>query len=191
MKYDVAAVSDLGDKLEIKYVDTYQNSMLKNDGPYVKISNVAGDVIREALSEYKRVYITKNIQGELCVSDIIIHETDGIERDKMIALSNVYRKMDYCLFNVSAMDYFDFLGSFSVLASLGYFITDNNREEKYLEIIESGDENLISVLENYLENKDKLEKISYIYNKVRQFEKNVMICNKVEDLNNIIKDFDV
>ena len=191
MKYDVAAVSDLGDKLEIKYVDTYQNSMLKNDGPYVKISNVAGDVIREALSEHKRVYITKNIQGELCVSDIIIYETDGLERDKMIALSNVYRKMDYCLFNVSAMDYFDFLGSFSVLASLGYFITDNNREEKYLEIIESGDENLISALEIYLENKDKLEKISYIYNKVRQFEKNVMICNTVEDLNNIIKDFDV
>ncbi len=189
MKYDVAVVSDCGDKLAVKYVDTYQNTLLKNDGCYVKISNVAGDVIREAISEHKRVYLPKNVPGELCISDVVICETDGLEKDKMIALSDMYRKMDYHLFNVSAMDYFDYLGAFNVLASMGYFITDKNREEKYLEIIESGDEGLISNLETYLENKDKLEKISYVYNKSRSFEKKVIECDSNEDLVKIIEDF--
>lgn len=36
------------------------------------------------------------------------------------------------------------------LASKGYFITDTNREEKYIEILNSGDANLLDLLEKYL-----------------------------------------
>ncbi len=189
MKYDVAAVDDIGDKFRVRYVDTYQNSILKNDGYYIKISNVAGDIIRNAISEHKKVYIPKNVPGELTIRDVVVDEVDGLEKDKMIALSDAYRKVDYQIFNVGAIDYFEFLNIFSRLASLGYFITDQNREEKYIEIIETGNEDLIEELEIYLEKKDNLDKISYVYNKTKDFEKKVMTCGSKEELDIIVENF--
>lgn len=189
MKYDVAAVYDNGDNLSVQRVDTYQNSLMKGDGQYVRISNVAGDMIREALSEYKRVFLPKDVHGELCIKDVVIVDTDGLEKDRMIFLSDIYRKVDYHLYFASAIDFFDFMNASNELASLGYFITEKNREEKYLEIIESADEDLISMLEVYLENKDKLEKISYVYNKTRKFEKLVIDCKTPEELTQIKEDF--
>ena len=41
-------------------------------------------------------------------------------------------------------------------ANQGIFITDDNREECYIKIIEAGNESLIADLEKYLEIKDKV-----------------------------------
>ena len=40
MNYNVVAVTDDGDTYAVKYVDSYQNSLLKNDELFIKISNV-------------------------------------------------------------------------------------------------------------------------------------------------------
>ena len=45
------------------------------------------------------------------------------------------------------------------LADAGFVITDANREEKYLEILETGDEKLIDLLESYLIVKDDISAI--------------------------------
>ena len=44
-------------------------------------------------------------------------------------------------------------------ASNGIFITDDNKEECYIKIIETGDESLITDLERYLVLKDDIKKI--------------------------------
>ena len=190
MKYNVAIVSSLTDCLAVKYVDSHQNALLKNDGDIVKISNVAADTIRTALRAYKRVYLPKNVPGELSHNDIIIVETDGLEKDKMIFLSKIYNTMDYQLFMFSAIDFFEYLTLFNRMTSLGYFITNENREEKYIEIIETGDEDLISLLEAYLEKKDKLDSISLTYNKIKYFETSVNSCNTPEEMQKIKDEFD-
>jgi len=190
MKFDVVAVRDVGDKYRARFVDTYENSLMKNDEHYIKCSNAAGDAIRDAISKNKMVFLPKGVQGELTSMDVVITEVDGLTKDIMIALSDVYRKMDYGLFNVGAINYFDYLTVFSKLASLGYFITDDNREEKYLEIIETGDEELISDLELYLESMDKLSHISYTYHKTRKFEKDALNCKNKEELDALVDDFD-
>jgi hypothetical protein len=56
----------------------------------------------------------------------------------------------------------DFVGLMMLnnkFANQGIFITDDNREECYIKIIESGDESLIADLEKYLELKDKVTAI--------------------------------
>ena len=190
MKYDVAAVEDRGDFFHVKYVDSYQNSVFKNDGKYVKVSNVAADVIREALSNNNRVCIPKNIEGEICFTDIIIYENDELEKNKMMFISNLYRKVDHSLFNVASIDYYDFLCVYSKLASLGYFITDDNREEKYIEIITTGDDDLINILEEYLNKKDKLDSISYVYSKTKLFEKKAIDCETQQELDAVKEEFE-
>lgn len=190
MNYNVVAVTDDGDTYAVKYVDSYQNSLLKNDELFIKISNVAADKIREAISDRNRVYLPKGVNGELSFTDIIIVDTDEVEKKKMVMFSELYRRIDYQQFYFCAMDFFDYVNAFNHLASLGYFITDQNREEKYIEIIESGDESLIGDLEIYLENKDKLENMSHLFNKKKEFEGSINECETLEELVEVQEEID-
>lgn len=189
MKYDVAVVTVLKDQLMVKYVDTYPNALLKNDGSFVKISNVAADVINEALSNHNHVFLPKNVPGELAHTDVIISENDGLEKDKLMFLSDMYRGIDYQLFMFSAIDFYDFLAVFNEMTAAGYFITDQNREEKYIEIIETGDEELIALLESYLEKKDKLDTISKTSGKIHSFETRTRACKTPEELEKLRNEF--
>jgi hypothetical protein len=189
MKYEVAVVTMLTDQMAVKRVDTYQNALLKNDENYIKLSNVAADVIREALANHNKVFLPKNISGEMSFTDVIIVETEDLDKEKMMLLSVVYRRIDYQLFMFGAIDFYDFLNLFNKMTSLGYFITDENREEKYIEIIETGDEELISLLESYLERKDKLDTISHTNASIKHYEKIIEECETLEALEKIKNDF--
>ena len=59
--------------------------------------------------------------------------------------------------NTSFFEVYEFIAVTGMLASQGIFITDENREETYLNIINTGDEELISALETYLEIKDTMD----------------------------------
>jgi hypothetical protein len=58
--------------------------------------------------------------------------------------------------NADVVDYLDYIDINNELASRGFFITDSNKEEKYLEILETGDDILIDLLEEFLAIKDKI-----------------------------------
>jgi hypothetical protein len=189
MKRSVAAVLDQDDKLFVKYVCSYQTSILKNDDLYVGITEVAGKIIQQAISEHKMVYLPKGVEGELSLRDVVISETDGVYKDKMVALSTLYRKVDYNLYNIGAIDFYDHMCAFNELSARGYFITDNNREEKYIEIISAGDEKLIDILEVYLEKKDKLDVFSYVWNRTKKYEKKIHECETQEEVSELIEEF--
>jgi chromatin segregation and condensation protein Rec8/ScpA/Scc1 (kleisin family) len=55
------------------------------------------------------------------------------------------------------------------MVNAGYAITNENREEKYLEILETGDEKLIAKLEDYLNYKDEIEAVAHIERKFSAF----------------------
>lgn len=59
----------------------------------------------------------------------------------------------------SLLDYLYYIDINNELNSRGFFITDSNKEEKYLEILETGDDNLIDLLEEFLILKDQLSEL--------------------------------
>lgn len=54
------------------------------------------------------------------------------------------------------IDYVNYIDANNILSSNGFFITDENREEMYLNILEADNESLIDALEEFLTIKDKL-----------------------------------
>lgn len=60
----------------------------------------------------------------------------------------------------------------------GIFITDDNKEECYIKIIESGNENLITDLEKFIELKDEIKEIEIQKNEYLE------IINKLQRLQN-------
>lgn len=64
-----------------------------------------------------------------------------------------------------------YMNSMLVLADKGFVITEENREEKYLEILETGDETNINLLEEYLICRDNINHfIQYkkVYNETKE-----------------------
>ena len=71
------------------------------------------------------------------------------------------------------------------LIDLGYAISENNREEKYLEILNTGDAELIGKLEEYLGYKDNLNTQFYEWKRLKEYEKAVNAAETEEDVENL------
>ena len=63
-------------------------------------------------------------------------------------------------------------------AALGIFITDDNREEQYIKVIESGDDSLIVELENYINLTDKIKELATMR---QEFNDVLARLNAIED----------
>ena len=81
--------------------------------------------------------------------------TKDIRRVSIIEKAKL--KVESLIQKVDMITYINYIDINNELSSHGIFITDSNREEKYLEILETGDENLIDLLELFLEAKDELQ----------------------------------
>lgn len=147
----------------------------------VDLSEQQAMLVNKDLNENKVVLY--NINSRM----ISVKKTDddclgfsGIKKEVYLKLKEKFLKFN----DVETMtDVILYVDSLLTLADAGYFITDQNREEKYIEIIETEDENLIDLLETYLNIKDDIAKIKF--NK-KQFKLNI---EKLKSLDENSKEF--
>ena len=121
--------------------------------------------------------VEKYPQGELTFNDAVVDiNIDNIEFkafDQVGAMknnaTNIYIKTELRDDNF-AFDFFLISTKFTLLnnqfLSAGFFFTPNNKEEIYLNVLNSGDETLISLLEDYIET---LEAVSEYTSKVNNY----------------------
>jgi hypothetical protein len=90
------------------------------------------------------------------------------------------------------MDIVKFMILTNEFMSKGIFITDDNREECYIKIIEIGEESLIGKLEEYLNMKDS---INVIQRKKEEYQNIITQLQELEDkndesaVNNIVEEY--
>ena len=83
----------------------------------------------------------------------------GIPRSqprKVQVLQNARERLEQRTEVLNMVDFITFIDVNNILHSKGFFITEDNREEKYLEILETGNDELIDLLEEFLIAKDNL-----------------------------------
>ncbi len=88
-----------------------------------------------------------------------------------------------------AFDFFEFTMCNNFLASKGFFITDENREEVYIQIINSGDEKVIEHLEKYLNLLDRISVPNYQYNSYLEFEEAVKDAKTLGELKELEENY--
>jgi hypothetical protein len=96
------------------------------------------------------------------------------------------------LLTFKLMDFVSFFLLNNKFCNKGFFITEENREECYIKIIENGDEQLISDLENYLRILDELKIVER--NRKEYFEivtsiQSLEDYNDREKINSIIEEY--
>lgn len=198
---------------------TYANAMLvEPDCATLRASLLTIEICKKALKDGKKISIAKaQDYSEIIPSDLVIEEVDELKRAKLIAINEISARLHQMLIGISIIDLMDYLNNYISLLNAGYYITDQNREDKYFEIIEASQENEepapisddasfeeqqkfieqkqkydsaqfnLQVLEKYLNSYDKLTKIKNISDFLNGVKDRINNAETIDDVHHQIE----
>lgn len=177
MLYDLAMVEDKGSYWEINGVT--QNSLSTQDlgSHFLKLSAVSAEIMKKALLDgheirvYKPLIASEVIPTEIKVFSIPENDLESLKKSE---IKRVRMLINPELASVSGLAYYGFMCLNNELADKGFFITESNREAKYLSILETGDEKLIEMLERYLNYRDEIGRVSALHKSFEVLRKDIL-----------------
>ena len=193
-------VKDVGNMYEVISINDAETTILGHvNNTYEIFSWSIYELICQALMEGKTIYLPKNNYSQLTVDDIVIVEQESeLETQKKIAINKVKDFLYSTRINkLQLLDYYTFTILNNYFINMGFVITSQNREEKYLEIIntisEMKDENeseiVIANLENYLNILDKLKELEGFVVRLNTTIDEIISCETVEAVETVVNDF--
>ena len=195
--------------------------VVNSDLSLLKASFLTIQKVKTSLVDGKNIFCSMDItNSEIIPSDLII-KTDINELDiaKNIALNDINNLINQNLFGVNIIDSMDYLESMMKLMNAGIFITNENREDKYFEIIEAaqltekpepigGDSTYdeereyltalskyekaqenLKTLETYLNAYDKLAKIRFTNSILNEAKDSINKSQSIEDVKTSMKEY--
>ena len=143
----------------------------------IQLNDITSELVKNDLLNGKAVYY--NTVDESISVDLSKKELETFNSFKK---QEAYLKLKENLLhlnnNESLIDMIFYIDATMQLFNAGYIITDQNREEKYIEIIETGDDMLIELLEEYLNTKDEISKIKW---HKTQYNKNIKKLREIDE----------
>ena len=192
MMYDLAMVDDHGSYWEVNGVTQNTLSTQDLESHYLKLSAVSGEIIKKALLEGNGIRIYKPLAtSEVIPTEIRVLKTDesDIASIRGATIKRVRMLVNPELASVSGLTYYGFMCLNNELADKGFFITEENREAKYLAILETGDEKMIEKLEQYLNYRDEISRVSALHKSFEALRKNILNEEDPEVIVKIANDF--
>jgi len=131
------------------------------------------DIISFTPEEYVKFVVKKQLKTgpdeEIDIEDEDIKNEYIFETKKRDLLKNVLNKW-FPMYNIfDIINIIKYLEYWGILFNAGFVVTDENKEDIFIEIIEKDDERLLNILEKFLESKDIFNKFNEkytIYNKL-------------------------
>lgn len=190
--YELASVQDRGSYWYVTGVTKTSLDTADSEDNYLKLSFVAYKLIQDALMEGNEVRINKPLHtNEVLPGEVKILKVaaDDIVEVRSSAIKRVRILINPELASVSGLAFYGFMCLNNELADKGFFITDENRESKYLSILETGDEKLIQKLEDYLNYRDEISRVASVHKNFEAFRKNVMLETENAKITKLADDF--
>lgn len=188
--YDLAIVEDRGTHWVVVNVtkNTYDAFVDKHE-KLLKLSFIAYQQIKQALSENKLVRISKSMRS----NEVIPGEYEIVDTGTLDPLSDVkdasIRKVRMLvtpeMTKIACITMYGFIILNNDLVNNGFAITNDNREEKYLQILETGNEELIQKLEDYLNYKDEIESVAQLERKFSKYRTDIKQAQTPEQVNDL------
>lgn len=190
--YELASVEDRGSYWNVTGVTKNTFESVDKEAKYLKLSHAASKIIQDALVEGHEVRVIKPLSvdevlpGEVQVLKIA---EDDIAAFRNSAIRRVRMVVNPEFVSVSGLSFYGFICLNNELADKGFFITDENRESKYLAILETGDEKLIAKLEDYLNYRDEIGRTAAFYKSFEEFRRNVNNETDKDKITKLADDF--
>jgi len=196
-------IVDKGELLEIESVNDNERMEVFEPGiVYEVFSWEIYEKIVKSLNEGLKVFIPKNLVGNLSLENIIIEDssnTNTLDRAKKIAkikMRDIIANTRLTVDRLSFMDLYEFFMLGMWFADKGFFITEENKEEKYIDILEyatsdnaedSGE--YISKLDKYLSIMNSINENKEYYNTYLRFVEELNETVTVEEAENVLNNF--
>ncbi len=117
-----------------------------------------------------------------------LSEPDTLDLKKSHTKSKVHQRISTYTSLLTAFDIFEFFMITGKLQAMGFNVMDDsNKEETYLAIIETGNEDLITDLERFLEIKDIFDNMMKKYRGLKQYFREIDECDSEEELDEVVK----
>jgi len=194
MIYELAMVVDCGTHWKVTNVtkNTLDN-LADREEKLLKLSYNTYRKIEESLLSGKLVHVTKNMSTDEVlpweIEVLDVSSENPLQQAKNHSLTKVRLLITPMFSKIAGLTLYGFMVLNNDLINAGYAITNENREEKYLQILETGDEKLISKLEDYLNYKDEIEKVAHLERKFSKFKDTILSSSTVEDITEITNKF--
>ena len=191
--YDLAIVEDRGSYYQILGLtkNTF-DAVANGESKHLKLSSMAADIIRDEFSKGNVLRLPKELKyGEVLPGElqIISSQDDPLQAHKNAAIYKLKQLVTFELGKISSFDLYRYNVLHDELAAEGYFISSKNREQKYIEIIEAGDVDLISCLEKYLEARDNLDRATSAHHRIDSAIKTVQTQTDVAGVDRVLNEF--
>jgi hypothetical protein len=184
--YDLAVVEDHGSFWKVNnLVQNTMDNLADKSEKMLKLSYMSHEIMKDAILAGKVIHIPKaSLRSvEVLPGDFNIIEPEKeneLDATKNAVIVKVRMLITPILTKISGFTLYGFMVLNNDLANAGYFITNENREEKYLDILEKGDEKLIAKLEDYLNYKDEIENVAFIERQFAEFRNELKNLNSIE-----------
>lgn len=192
--YDLAIVQDRGTHWVVTNVTKNTiDGLADREEHLLKLNSSAYNVIKEALMAGKMVKIPKTLMADEVmgweVEVVDLGETDPLQEARNASIVKIRMLVTPEIAKITGLALYGFMVLNNDLANAGYFITNENREEKYLAILETGDEKLIAKLEDYLNYKDEIEASAQLERKFSAFRAEIKAAATAEEVKKIEERF--
>jgi hypothetical protein len=167
-----AQLSEVGGKYNVVNIIMSEAKYILPNAKYVALPNEVALRLKNELNQGKLIYIRKEFVDNPVSKDIPFEHFNielpkELNQKKSAAKARVHQKISAYTSMLTAFDALEFWLISSKLTAMGFNVMDeSNKEQTYLNIIQTGNEDLISDLERFLEVKDIFdnddEKISWI-----------------------------
>lgn len=135
----------------------------------LRASLFAVEKAKKLLGDGKKICVSKQTRfSEVQPDEIIEQDLDALNSYRQCALNEINAKMHQTIIGVSVMDAMQYLTNYLKLVNAGFIITDENREDKYFEVIEQAqqceepaplsDSSTFDDEQKYMEDKAKYDK---------------------------------
>ena len=221
MKYDidVLQVKSFSDTIyQVVGIMSSNSFLICDQQDVVRASRVSLELVRAALAAGKKVFVPKLLAySEVVPSEVVVKDNDSLNAVKATAKHYVINLMNTNVTRVNILNVIDYMQCYMKLMNAGICITDDNREDKYFEIIEAAqsieepqqiDENAsfeqqyeysvakqkydnaqdnLKTLEMYLNSYDQLSKINFVHKLLHRMLDEIDAADSVDSVDKSVK----
>jgi hypothetical protein len=183
----------LGSIYQVVNVIFSESKYVLPNAKYVALPNQVALTIKNELNQGKLVLIEKEFidnpkSKDIPLKNFKIKTPKTIDQKKSAEKSKVHKRISSYTALLTAYDIFEYMVVSAKLISMGYdILNDEKRDDVYLSIVETENEELINDLERFLEIKDVFDSIMKKYRGLKQYFKELDGCENEEELKDVIE----
>lgn len=187
-------IAELGNVYIVKNVILSEAKYILPNSKYIDVPNEVALKLKHELNRGMFITIEKELvdnpkSKDVPIDDFKIEVPNDLEKKKSAIRAKMNQRVSAYTAMITGFDMLEFWLTTAKLNAMGYnVLNESNKEEEFLRIIQTGDEDLISDLERFLEVKDVFDKMMRKHRALKQYFQEINACENEEELEEVVKE---